>query len=587
MLNTQSPNEPDNLQEQNASNIDTTKNTVEEQSTSENIDENTDADIDKGISREVDSHANGIKPNPYIVPNSASSDDISVDTDTSKIDHDSNSVDNNPKSSHRAESNGNDTSNNDNEESYINNKINGAKRRINTAKDNMGITARNGIKRYGDSIKSAANGVKHTVTDPITNAADHISNKYDKVTGDIGNLKDDFGNLKNDVKNAKGFKNKAGTIGNFAGDKIKNSKAYKNASKKFSELTEKIKKLATLAKPILIGIGIFLAVRFVIIFGISVYQSIAPTPHYYCDLEADDSLKATEVYQQYCSANESFKLDNLNGHYIIQDGSGPCTDCATANMLMRYYTAKGINFFDYLWDEQGQYSGAGQSLQSEHMSGPTTLRHHINGNLTTRANLNISGNRRNTHNGAVAFASKNGINGWTMANWGYLRDQSLDLKEYEQTDDYYLSNIDSTDWVFDLSVSNNGPGSTWAAHWEGDLTIDGQRCHETTAEGSSITGEDIKFAFMNPLVNKDAGVLLYYEYGKGNRHAILLTKYENGVWYGIDSALGLAGGYEGPMDGSGHFVWQDTKVKALLDSGKNSEGGLKIIRICYISNLGI
>ncbi len=450
----------------------------------------------------------------------------------------------------------------------------------NTGGDNRWTRAFNNAKeRAHNAPKNAADSVKKGVSDKIDLEKQKFM--HSKPVEGFKNAKA-FGQ---EFKNAKGFKGKAGLIANKASQKFKSYEFYKKMKEMFLKIQKVASWVAAHAYPIAIVTAVVLVLYNGTLFAISIIESVSPTPHYYCDTEASASLKKTAVYQQYCG-DRGFDLENLNGHYIIQDGSGPCTDCATANMFMRYYTSQGLNFFDYLWDETGQYQMCGETLDSSLVSTPVTIRKAINGGTSAVTDTTCG----SPANGAAAFASKNGVGGWTMANWGYLRDESLDLSAWDATSDYYLSNADSDKWVFDLSIPNNGAGSSWAVYWSQVLGVDSILCIENTSPGgTAITGDTIKDLLCDPNVCGDAGILLYFDYdgdGEGN-HAILITKYEEstGLWYGIDSARGLAGGYEGPMDGSGNFVWKDIQVRALLNSGSNRNGNYGIAQICYIANV--
>jgi hypothetical protein len=233
------------------------------------------------------------------------------------------------------------------------------------------------------------------------------------------------------------------------------------------------------------------------------------------------------------------------------------------------------------------YKNEGQTLSTTLSTSPVTIRKAVNGNTNAKTACT---SKVGLAHGARQFASEHGVTGWTMANWCYLRDDSLDLASYEQTDDYYLSNADSDKWVFDLSVPNKGTGSSWAVYWSQVLQVSDINAIEVTAKGSSVTGETIKDLLSDSNVCGDAGILLYYNYPKDGgtgHHAILITKYDEdtGYWYVIDSAKGLSGGYEGPLDGSGNFGIYDTDIAALLNSGAHSNGAYSINRICYITDV--
>lgn len=444
-------------------------------------------------------------------------------------------------------------------------------------------------KRVNNVTKNAADGVKNGVKNKADIAGHKIKDGVDQVTAPIRGAAQ-FGK---DLAKANGFKAKAGLIANKASQKFKGYEIYKKIQQAFLKIQQVASWIAAHAYPIAIVSAVVVVLSGLTIFGISLFQAATPTPHYYCDTEADASLKNTAIYQQYCG-DGGFSLENLNGHYITQDGSGPCTDCATANMFMRYYTYKGLNFFDYLWGDEGMYEPSGQVLQSSLTATPVTLRKAINGNSPEVTDTTCG----SSPNGAAAFASAHGQGGWTMANWGYLRDDSLDYDSWELSTSAPPDNSDSDKWVFDLSIPNNGAGSTWSVYWSQALTVDSLVATESAEEGSAITGETIKERLNQSDVCGEAGVLVYYAYNKVSyedgyyhivegHHAVLITKYDEttGYWWIIDSAKGLSGGFDGPMDGSGNYAWQENKVSGLLNSGQNSYGGLRILNISYIKDL--
>lgn len=446
-------------------------------------------------------------------------------------------------------------------------------------------TFKNAKERAHNAPKNAADKVKNGVASRIDNATQGVRNGIDNATRPVKNAAE-FGK---EFAKAKGLKAKAGLVANKASQKFKGYEIYK----KLKELILKVQQIASWiaahAYPLAIISAILVVGTTATIFIISVAQSVSPTPHYYCDTEADSSLKKTAVYQQYCANGNDFALENLNGHYITQDGPGPCTDSSMANMFMRYFTVKGLNFFDYLWDDTGMYTTDGQTLVQSNISTPVTLRKAINGNNAATTNTTKYKCDQSLPNGAKAFAQAHGISYWTMANWCYLRDESLDLAQYEQTSDYYVSNADSEKWVFDLSIPNAGSYSTWAIAWPPyTLTIGDEVAMVTRNDSSTLTGDTIKDLFNDPNVATEAGICMYFSYdgNSSGDHMVLLTKYDedDGYWYIIDPAKGLFGGYEGPMDGSGNFCWSEKEAGLVdfLNSGQTSYGGYCIDSIYYI-----
>ena len=407
-----------------------------------------------------------------------------------------------------------------------------------------------------------------------------LRNSFDENTAKARNKLGKAKNFANDFKNAN-------SKSKFLGNKIKNNVGNNLAhtidkiKKMFKRVADVVKFIAAHIKLIGIAALITIAIYAGVIFVISIVQACNPTPHYYCDLNASSSLKKTAVYKQYCSNGKGFSLENLQGHYIIQDGSGPCTDCSLANLMMRYYSSKDVNFFDYLWAEDGLYTVDGQTIESNHISTPTTLRHAVNGGQTSASDETTSSKK----NGSIEFSTVHGrqIN---MANWGYLRDDSLDLAQYEQTSDFYQDNSDNENWVWDLSLRDGESGTTWAVVWSHEIKIGDVRCTIETEEGSGLTSDALLDVFNGErngtLTDPAAGCLVYYSYPGDGNHAVLITGYEDNHWRIVDPAKGISGGFEGPLDGSSNFAIHDSGLSALFDSKQNSCNGYAITRICYV-----
>lgn len=342
-----------------------------------------------------------------------------------------------------------------------------------------------------------------------------------------------------------------------------------------------------------------------IVFAIGVGQSVSISPHYYCDLEAPSSVKRSKVYQQYCTLKDlNWNVSNINGHYIVQDGKGPADSCAIANMLLRFYTIESgdlwfgtTNVYRYLWQGDGQYNINGTTFaQGDTEAGATatnfTIRAKLN-NYTTASNTNE--NDPDVANGARAFAASQEISNFTMSNWGYLRDESIDIKSYKQTSDFYMADDENTKWVWDLSVGNMAEGSAWRADnatWNMSFRLNGTKFEleemkcPTGDKGYAILKDRI-INVLNTLSGKwteyykgRAGVILEYSVtgAENYKHTILLTKCKetssgSGVyeWYGVDSSLGTSGGWEGPLnDPDGKFVADGVELSQLLNSSQQS-----------------
>ena len=106
-------------------------------------------------------------------------------------------------------------------------------------------------------------------------------------------------------KNAKGFKGKANYLANKARNKAKGTEMFQRIKKAFQTVQKVIQVLQTLWKPIAIVSLIVVLLFNGTIFIISISKSIGTTPHYYCDINPDDPITKTFLYQQYCSTKGS------------------------------------------------------------------------------------------------------------------------------------------------------------------------------------------------------------------------------------------------------------------------------------------
>ena len=324
-------------------------------------------------------------------------------------------------------------------------------------------------------------------------------------------------------------------------------------------LAQKIKKLLKFIKKNLKAIlAISAIVTFgsnAILFGSSLIHAIGETPHYYCDVDPPAAIKNSHAYQQYCVLNNgsNFTLDEINGHYIMQDGSGPCLACAFANMFLRYFTRNNINFYDYLWQEDGQYPVERQIQASI----GSTWRTFTNYNSSAK-NLKDDGTEKYTNKGDAylggvkKFGQKYGHN-ITMADWGYLRDDS---KIYTgQPIGQAYDNLSANEkWVYDLSVWNSwDPGSTWTVGFGtgANVTIEGVKATLVVIRRDEVSsnnwqynsGDDLR----KLLDEHPSGIMVYRVYDGDRHHAILVSSYNpDGTFNVVDSGKGLLGGFEGP-----------------------------------------
>ena len=322
-------------------------------------------------------------------------------------------------------------------------------------------------------------------------------------------------------------------------------------------------------KLILIPLLLALIIGNGLILGYSIIQSTGKTPHYYCDIDADKGTKRSKMYQQYCTnGSTDFTLDNINGHYVVQDGSGPCTDCACLNLLLRYYTSKEINLYDYMWDNTGQFIADNNALSLDTSIGSKSLRRYIAASgTTTCSNKNLS-------RGSKWFAKKHptknisNSNNFTKADWGYVRDETLsfeglNLTEAAKTDE--AKNIANNDnWVWDLSCE-----TTWSAQWADDNYITINNVTATWEEPARWKNAD---ELKTLLTKHPSGVVAYRNYGSG-KHAILITGWneEENCFNVVDSALATSGGFEGPAISSNFLVqscWNESQIESCANVEK-------------------
>ena len=339
----------------------------------------------------------------------------------------------------------------------------------------------------------------------------------------------------------------------------------------------------------------------------SIVTGLGNTPHYYCDIEASMAVKRSPVFQQYCSELRTFNVSSLQGHYIIQDGSGPCLACSRANLVLRYYDLMGVNVYDYLWNEKGSYipGYTFTNIKNDTNSPGYTLRSVINSFSSGISTYKVSPYKM-TH-GYLWFDAKNGsktkTNGLdTMANWGYIRDESINIGEWEGLDAVIDSQSENENWVWDLSLLNFSKGTTWSVS---DLNIDVKvediECHvRTTDAGYNGDFSGIQQATARQRYNEmiqilsgevptactDAGVLMYYA-TPTTHHAVLITSYDPAnpeyQFTIIDPGIGTAGGFEGPLvqDGPYSIKSHSSKVLAML-SNQGYSADCKLCGIFYV-----
>lgn len=341
---------------------------------------------------------------------------------------------------------------------------------------------------------------------------------------------------------------------------------------RFKSRIEKIKNAIKAHLPFIKWVAIIMAVVTLLWnIGLYIHSVVAvagQSPHYYCELEADRGMQNSAFYKQYCEGG-SLNLEELNGHYMIQDGSGPCTACATMNLYMRYFTANGVNIFDYLWDENG------------HAKYTTFPENNKNANnwyeLISRAQNQVynqgdntdggnTGNRRNmsASNSWYQFALAKGGCGMTDAwgnipNWGFWYSEDIFA---DGTYENRKTDSGNAEYTYDIDgYGCLGPG-VWARWYANVYANDGM---QITIDGVTAT---MVVKFDHPSVDQLISLLNTHPSGVAfctMGHGMLFTKYEDGVFYMVDSGRGRAGGFEGPAT-SGNFCIYASQYSQLINT---------------------
>lgn len=445
-------------------------------------------------------------------------------------------------------------------------------------------------KTAAEKAKETSKGLKLEAKDAYNKSIGAVENRAKKVVGGVKEaIHDPKGAA---IKGAKG-------IGRGAANKAKEFAKQQQTIKKIIDTVTKVANfIATYAEPIAIISGIVLLLSNLIIFGISVGQSVGPTPHYYCEIDASKAIQNSTVYQQYCKRSDmAWDVKNINGHYIVQDGKGPAASCAMANMLLRFYSldTSGLvfgdtNVYEYLWQADGKYTARGNALGDSGHS-RSSLRNILNNYNNTNPTRFACSYSTDMPNGSRDFAAEHGYK-YLGSNWGYLRDETLDIKTYMQKGDTYDNNEENSKWVWDMSMDDGSSNAPAGSYWKwADITDQSSwnisfRMNVTKFNVEQMTcpigdeGYALLKKRLDEVLNKSAGqwteyykgsagvMMQYTKSGNGEdvMHTILITKHTGGMWYGVDSSLGTAGGYEGPLDGTGRFVADDKALATLLNS---------------------
>ena len=338
---------------------------------------------------------------------------------------------------------------------------------------------------------------------------------------------------------------------------------------RFKARIEKIKNWIKAHLPVIKWVAIIMAVLTLLWnIGLYIHSVVAvagQSPHYYCELEADRGMQNSAFYKQYCEGG-GLSLEELNGHYMIQDGSGPCTACATMNLYMRYFTANGVNIFDYLWDENGHATYTSFPENNKNANNWYELISRAQ-NQTYNQGDN-DGNRRNmsASNSWYQFAITKGgcgmTDGWgNIPNWGFWYSEDIfsdGTYENRKTDS------GNAEYTYDIDgYGCLGPG-VWARWYANVYANDGM---QITIDGVTAT---MVVKFDHPSVDQLISLLSTHPSGIcfcTMGHGMLFTRYVDGTFYMVDSGKGRAGGFEGPATSSNFCIFA-SQYSQLIDTSQ-------------------
>lgn len=437
-----------------------------------------------------------------------------------------------------------------------------------TFKDKLGNKADQIKENIGDGADKLRKGAKDAFDNSIAGksikgvktARNGIKQAKDRVSHGVKNVK----KTAKDFKNAEGIKGKTKFVAGGVGRRAKKKWANSKTREKVKKFVATVKRIIAIIKavyiPLAITMGLILLIGNFVVWAYSVYAAVGRTPHYYCDIETDDpGIKRSYLYQQYCANGSGLNLEELNGHYIIQSGSGPCTSCATLNLWMRFFAANDINFFDYLWNENGETLNKVDKNGSEESTTFSAI-----GRGTCKYPNFVNDSR---YPKASQFMSQHGKGNY--ATMGYVYNE----EEYTEQEDL----TGSDDWTFTTLLGNVSDTHYGCHGWDDGVTI--------TIENASLTMKvdtdpaHCKIDYIKTIMDAHpSGIIIYFkcnsDYGY---HGVLLTKYEDGKLYMVDSAPRLRGGWELPVETKSEPELWSESVQAGL-------GNRPIVGIHYIEN---
>ena len=366
------------------------------------------------------------------------------------------------------------------------------------------------------------------------------------------------------VKNGvDGVKNSVNTMKNFAKQKgLKNKLNFLRHSKHGQKIEQKLFKIVKFIIKFrhvgLIGVLVIALFNFSLAI-IGSLRSYGETLHYYCPVgkDIDPGLVKSALYQQYCSnlvpSNIGIGFEELNGHYLVQTGSGPCTMTARANLWIRFFAKNNVSIYDYLFNETGDCEIKGVNGHMNNHS-PSDVTDETFMRAFYDHDGSISG-FTNKEEGVVTALKENGLyqSGKTInATMGYIRSEDL----YEE----YTNSKSSENWVFYLPtvyIGNMGPTAADGAYME----INGVRGTLRNVDLKSIrySSASGKEKIIELLKEHPCGVICRVgpdKHGTGS-HSCTITGYDEKEkkFLVVDPAAYCSGGFEVLQD-SPNGIWR-------------------------------
>lgn len=405
----------------------------------------------------------------------------------------------------------------------------------------------NNSNEYNPGKPKVEGSEQAKLKDDVNNGAHKFSKleslKYNNpVSGAVRGVKNGVNNVKSSVNTMKDFAKQKG---------LKNKLRFLRQSKHGQKIEQKLFKVVKFIIKFrhvgLIGvlvIALFNLLMLLIGFG----QSFGETLHYYCPVgkDIDPGLTKSALYQQYCAhllpSGMNLGFEDLNGHYLVQTGSGPCTLTSRANLYLRFFAKNNVSIYDYLFDETGDCA-ISEGVNGSVASNTSFMRafYSHTGDAEEWANGSDFHNdvpEVITFLGSIGFPTSD-----VEATMGYIRS--------EDTFDEYTNSSSSDDWVFYAPTTVQGQGDMGPTIEEGSwIEINGVKA---TLKNVSLGNgyESDKAKMIELLEEHPCGLITRVDHDK---HSILVTGYDASTdkFLVVDPAPRLNGGFEVPQDaGSG------------------------------------